>query len=208
MKQIENLVGKRFGRLVVFEMGPRNKQNKIQWLCKCDCGKTTLVCGAKLKNGHTKSCGCLREQNTGKMFTKHNKSMSTIYHVYYGIKGRCYNPKNSVYRYYGGKGVTMCEDWRNDFMAFYNWAIANGYKDGLTIDRINSNGNYEPSNCRWVTQKEQNRNKKSNRFELFAGKKRCVAEIAELVGLSYSSVLERCNNNTLYKLEQKYLGDI
>jgi len=116
---------------------------------------------------------------------------SRLYHIYHSIKQRCYYPKAISYKRYGEKGIVMCDEWKNDFMSFYNWAIANGYSDNLTIDRINSNGNYEPSNCRWVTYKQQANNKSSNVFLSLNGIVHTIAEWSDVTGIPKSVIQYR-----------------
>lgn len=141
-----DLVGKRFGKLIVKNDYIKTKSNKAKWLCKCDCGNEKYILRHDLISGSTKSCGCIKS-SIG------NLSNTRIYQIWANIKYRCFNSNCSAYKDYGGKGITICDEWL-DFMNFYNWAINNGYSDNLTIDRIDVNGNYEPDNCRWVTKSE------------------------------------------------------
>lgn len=172
-----DLTGQRFGRLTVIKY-----VGESQWLCKCDCGNETIVDRGHLRTGHTKSCGCLklRNENHG---TKHHLTHTTLHRLWCGMIGRCYVKSNSGYKNYGGRGITVCEEWNNDFMSFYNWAIANGWKEGLTIDRIDVNGNYEPSNCRWVEWKTQARNKRNNTTITWNGETHCLKEWEEITNL-------------------------
>ena len=156
-----SLLGKRFGRLLVVEQA-ESKSGFTQWRCKCDCGKTAIVQGTRLVHGHTKSCGCLvsdvviaRNKRGMKYETKNNR----IYRIYWGMRTRCYNAKDHNYPRYGGRGITICEEWLNDSETFKDWSLANGYRDDLSIDRIDNDGNYEPSNCRWATFEQQQENK-------------------------------------------------
>ena len=155
-----NLIGNQFGKLTVIKYAG-TKNNRTAWLCKCECGNYTTVIGKNLKNGNTKSCGCLHVENARKLFTKHGKSHTRVYHIYSNILKRCTNTSNKDYKYYGGRGIAVCDEWKDNFQAFYDWSMSNGYKDNLTIDRINNDGNYEPSNCRWTTMKQQARNKRN-----------------------------------------------
>lgn len=123
--------------------------------------------------------------------TKHNMCRTRLYHIWNGIKMRCLNPKNISYRYYGAKGVTVCSEWANDFKAFYEWAMANGYKDNLSIDRIDSNGNYCPENCRWATVKEQQSNTSYNVWLSYNGETHTVMEWAEKIGVSANMIYKR-----------------
>lgn len=154
---VDNLVGKRFGKLTVIERAGESKSGNVKWLCECDCGNKTIVVGSFLKNGNTRSCGC------GKI--KHREKDKRLYSVWANMKNRCYNPHDIAYHIYGGRGIRVCDEWRTDFDAFKSWAIENGYdKDALygkcTIDRIDVDGDYCPSNCRWVDMKTQAQNKR------------------------------------------------
>lgn len=161
-----NLSGQRFGRLIALEWVSTNKQGNSEWLCVCDCGKEVIVNSQKLKSGQTKSCGCLSRELTIKRNLggfKYNARKNRIYRIYYGMKTRCYNPNEPSYHRYGGRGISICDEWLNSFETFQKWALSHGYRNDLSIDRINNDGNYEPSNCRWATAKEQANNRSTNK---------------------------------------------
>lgn len=153
-----DLCGMRFGHLIVIKRVEDRElscgRHKPQFLCMCDCGRTTLVTGESLRSNGTKSCGCHRGDSLVRYSTKHGKRYTRIYAIYCDMKKRCYNENCTGYKNYGGKGITVCDEWINSFDAFYQWAMEHGYSDELTIDRIDSSGNYEPSNCRWITRSE------------------------------------------------------
>jgi hypothetical protein len=151
-----DLTGKRFGRWNVLNRA-QNRGRALMWNCKCDCGTIKEVHGTSLKSGASKSCGCLLKE--GKPRT-HGLTKHPLYKVWQRMKGCTESPTHQDYKYYGALGVTVCEIWRKDFYEFYKWSINNGYKRGLTIDRINCEGDYEPNNCRWITIQEQQRNKR------------------------------------------------
>ena len=156
-----DLTGKRFGRLVVISKADR-VNGMIRWLCKCDCGNETVVYGNNLRRGTTRSCGCFRHEflmATCKAHITHGQEPMRLYRVWGDMRSRCRNPNHRAYKYYGGRGITICAEW-DDYTAFRDWAFAHGYREGLTIDRINNDGNYEPGNCRWITMAEQNKNKR------------------------------------------------
>jgi hypothetical protein len=159
-----NLLNNRFGRLLVIrETLERQNGRNIVWECICDCGKTTEVAGTNLVRGKTKSCGCLQKEwaqkhykEIGKNNLKHGESgkRSSLYSVWCTMKNRCYSENWHKYKRYGLRGIEVCDKWRDNYSTFKQWALENGYKEGLTIDRINNNGNYEPNNCQWITQGE------------------------------------------------------
>lgn len=167
------MIGKKFGRLKVIEEIPERKNGGKVYKCLCDCGNYTDVRGSFLRNGKTKSCGCLMIDTN----TKHGKYGTRIYNIYYGIIQRCYNTNDKDhYPRYGGRGIKVCDEWLNDFMKFYNWAMDNGYNDNSTIDRINNNGNYEPNNCRWVTTYEQNKNRSNSILVHYKNETKSITE--------------------------------
>lgn len=159
----KDLTNQRFGRLVaIYPTKKRSKGERIIWLCHCDCGNLTEVASNNLLTGHTKSCGCLWKEwrANNKLGLKHGDARTRLYRIWKGMKARCLNSKNHAYKYYGGKGVSVCNEWINNYMAFKFWALLSGYADDLTIDKIDNRGNYEPGNCQWITQSENS--KKSN----------------------------------------------
>lgn len=195
--------GQKFGRLTVVKLAHTKKYihksgiKEVQefYLCKCDCGNETVVRKNMLKNGYTLSCGCLNREKarlSGLDKKTHGFSKLRIYRIWSKIKLRCYN-KNDDFHYnlYGKCGITVCDEWKNDFMAFYNWAMANGYNDNLTIDRIDVNGNYGPANCRWATIKEQCNNRRNTIIVKYNGLSKSLTEWAEYLNISYSTLRKR-----------------
>lgn len=185
-----NLVGNRYGRLIVIKETDRRitrgGHSVRYWECMCDCGNLTVASSNQLRSGNTKSCGCLRKDCVIKTFTTHNQSKSKLYRIWYEMKGRCLNKKDKAYKNYGDRGITVCDEWINSFSDFSYWATNNGYEQGLTIERIDNDGNYCPENCKWVPRSEQSKNRRSCHFITYSGQKKTLSDWARYLGVKRS----------------------
>ena len=173
MENLTLLTGKKFGRLTITEVLEPRKHRKCIVVCECGTKKEVFI--GSLKQGLTKSCGCLLKEGTHKT---HGMSNTRLGHILENIVQRCYNPKKNTYKDYGGRGIIICDEWLNDRGAFYKWAKENGYSDNLEIDRINNNGIYEPNNCRWVTRVANMNNRRNTLYVKINGRSKTVANIA------------------------------
>lgn len=190
-----NLIGQRFGRLSVIGEGPTTSTQKRTWYCVCDCGniKKKPVVGYDLKSGRVRSCGCLYvESNKGRNKT-HGKTGVRLYRIWASMRQRCGYSSGAGYKNYGGRGVSICEEW-SDFRNFYEWAMSNGYADNLTIDRIDNNRNYCPENCRWSTMKEQQNNRRNNRLVEYGGQNYTLSELAHKLNIRPATLAWRIDS--------------
>lgn len=182
--QLKDLTGQKFGKLTVLKRAKNTASNKVQWECLCDCGQIKVANSSNLVQKQTQSCGCLFIDAV----TRHGLCSNRLYSIWKGIKQRCLNPKGKYWINYGGRGIELCSDWQ-DFPTFYSWALNNGYTANLTLERIDNNGNYEPSNCKWITRAEQNRNMRSN--IMVDGM--CLKDYCLLKKLPYKTINGRIN---------------
>ena len=174
----------KYGMLTLVERAGTSKSGSVLWKCVCDCGKETIANAHNLKTGHTRSCGCLNHK-------KKNIDNKRLYSIWKNMRCRCYRTNNIGYRNYGAKGVGICEDWLHDFNSFAKWALENGYEENLTIDRIDVNGNYEPSNCRWSNNEVQQNNKRNCVYIFHDGKTQTIAQWAREKKIPYSTLSYR-----------------
>ncbi len=194
-----DITGQKFGRLTVLERKENSKNGISRWLCRCDCGNLTVVLSTQLRKGRTKSCGCYMKEVVSKQRIKHGLSETRLYKVWRTMKERCLCETYRDYKHYGGRGIKVCDEWLDDFMNFYNWAMDNGYDENAkrgeyTIDRIDVNGNYEPSNCRIVSMKEQANNVRRNHLIEYKGKTQTLSQWSDEVGISSHTLLNRLQN--------------
>lgn len=182
-KPYQDLTGQRFGRLTVLSLvdSIAGADVPTKWLCQCDCGNMLEVRAYNLKSGGSQSCGCLQRERAANRARTHGQTGSRLYVVWQHIIGRCNRKNDKAFKWYGGRGIRICDEWL-DFQVFHDWAVSNGYNDDLTIDRIDVNGNYCPENCRWISIEDQQRNKTNNVFVEHDGQVKTVGEWAEIFG--------------------------
>jgi hypothetical protein len=190
-----NLTGRRFGRLVLTEFVGTDKHWNGRYRYRCDCGNKGIVQDSNLRSGSIKSCGCLKREriiarNTSHGLSGGEKTPTRLYRLWLRMRARCQNPAHKDYAYYGGRGISVCPAW-SDFATFHAWAFANGYRDDLTIDRVDNDGNYEPGNCRWATRLQQARNSRNNRLITFRGKTMTAAEWEDRVEIRSATIRAR-----------------
>lgn len=189
MSNFIDLTGKRYGELVVVKRSENTSKGLATWECKCDCGKTTIVRGSSLRNSTVKSCGCRRFRI--KPTLQHGMSHTKLYYVWNNIKRRCYEKTNPAYKNYGGRGIKMCDSWKNSFESFGEWALNNGYSDSLTIERVDVNGNYCPENCTWIPRNKQQNNRTSCLFYTYNGETKNLMEWCNYFNMPYMTVYTR-----------------
>lgn len=191
--------GQKFGRLTLLKEIPACKGRS--WECICDCGNKLKVKESSIRAGSIKSCGCLAKYYKSIGNVIHNLCYTRLNKIYQGMKNRCYLKTSTSYNRYGGRGITICEEWLGEhgFINFYNWATENGYKDNLTIDRIDNKGNYSPENCRWVTLLEQQNNTRLNRWFEYKGEKLTLSQITRKYNINISTFCHRL---------RRYNGDV
>ena len=199
MSKVNDLTGRTFGRLKVLKRDKQDKYYNIFWLCECQCGVKSNT-GFRFKSGATQSCGCLNRELSGKRIgnlsrTHGYANKERLYEIWKNMKYRCYNENDNRFKHYGGKGVKVCNEWKDDYLSFRNWSMTSGYNDNLSIDRINNDGDYKPSNCRWVDNKTQANNQSRNRILTYKGKSKTMSEWADYLGLTYGAMNHRVQRN-------------
>lgn len=194
MKLID-LTGRTYGAWKVLERAENDKKGRSRWLCRCKCGTERIVAGSNLRTGESKSCGCEQYKYLSDLNSVHHKEPRRLYNIWANMKSRCYNPQNLSYKNYGGRGISVCEEWTHDFISFREWAFSNGYADDLSIDRIDNDGDYTPLNCRWATNEEQSNNRRSNVQIEYEGEVHTLAEWRKKIGITKSAIEGRRNRN-------------
>lgn len=189
MKLID-LVGKRYGRLLVVKRAD-SLNGKTRWHCVCDCGKECIVYGSALKSGNTTSCGCYKTENAKKLYSGVRQNDLRLYFIWNAIKQRCYNPNSISYHNYGGRGIKMDEEWANNYESFYRWAMRSGYRKDYQIDRIDNNGDYCESNCRFVDKETQANNKRNVKLYTISGVTKSLPQWCREYNQEYSTVRQR-----------------
>lgn len=193
--RVSDITGKKYGKLIVVSECGRDKWGRVLWLCKCECGKETITTKNKLEIGKKKSCGCLIDDIKTWIHRKHGMSETRLYGIYQSMKTRCYR-NHVAHHLYKDRGITICEEWSGEdgFSSFAEWAMKNGYEDDLTIDRKDNEKGYSPDNCRWITMKEQQNNKRNNVCLTFNGETHTIAEWGEITGFGGNCIRARLRN--------------
>jgi hypothetical protein len=186
MTRIRDLTGNTYGRLMVTRM---SQVNPVKWQCKCECGNDTIVTTGHLSSGHTKSCGCYSRELAQDINASHRQSKTPTYIVWCSMKSRCYNPSEIGYKNYGGRGITVCDEWKDSFENFI--ADMGERPKGMFIDRKDNNTGYSKDNCQWATRTEQNNNRRNNIIIEYNGSSHTLGEWATMLGFEYCTVKTR-----------------
>lgn len=202
-RKANDYTGRKIEKLTFIKRLENSPKNHVQWLCKCDCGNERIVNTAEMSYKSMQfccnECKVQRKKSihvNGKPYNLHGMKNTPLYKIWASMKIRCQNEGASRYERYGGRGITICNEWINEngFMNFYNWAMASGYEEGLTLDRINVDGNYEPSNCRWVTMREQQNNRSNNLLLTYNGKTKTASQWEDETGIKQGTISARIRN--------------
>lgn len=188
-----NLIGQKFSRLTVIEFAGSQDKKYTMWKCKCDCGNEVVVRGVRLRNGMTKSCGCYASELKKELNTTHGMSHTKPHMIWCNMRRRCGEPDNNAYHRYGGRGIKVCDRWMESFENFWE-DMKDGYSDGMTLDRIDNDGNYCPENCQWATMKEQSNNRRNNTYLTFNDKTLTLSQWQEEVGIAQGTLSQRLQN--------------
>lgn len=204
--EAKDITGKTFGRLtVMYKTGIRN--GMMHWVCQCECGKEKEVCGNHLRTGHTQSCGCLSKEHGAKLHTfvapnPAPRNSEKLYRVWKGMRSRCQGNNTHHKKYYASNGIIVCPEW-NDYLIFKSRALSNGYKDGLTIDRMNNCDHYRPDNCRWITMFAQASNKTNNRWITIHGVTKTLSQWSRVINRNPSAVHAGLSRNGTSYIEAR-----
>lgn len=199
----DNLIGTTFGRLTVIDHAESDSRGHSRWVCECVCGNRVVIQGTNLKRGLTTSCGCRRVEVATEHVQTHGMFGTPIYSTWAHMLQRCENPHNKLYHRYGGRGITVCDEWR-DFENFHQWAVENGYDPDLTIDRIDNDSGYYPENCRWADRTTQSNNTSQNRRIPYCGMTKTIAEWARLFEMDYGTLYRRIKKNDMRDFERYF----
>ena len=197
MGKKNDITGKRYGRLIVVKRWEKLPSGHSKWLCVCDCGKPKIVEDSNLKHSDKISCGCWQKELYIENSKWKGESHSHLFQVWQSMIKRCKNPKAQNYKYYGGRGITVCDDWsdnKNGYFLFKGWALSNGYIDGLSLERIDVNGNYSPQNCKWIPLKEQAKNRRNCNMITFNGETKNLTEWSRILGIKRYTLFSRLKN--------------
>lgn len=192
---LKDLTGKTFGRLTVVARAPdavsASGRHRVMWSCNCECGNHVVVYGDNLNKGVTRSCGCLRTEMLSERRASHRQSNTLLYGVWHAMRNRCYRKADQYYHRYGGRGIYICDEWKDDYSEFAKWASETGYRHGLSIDRIDNDGPYSPENCRWTDRRTQANNRSSNRILTSNGESHNVTEWAKILNVDPKKLFSR-----------------
>jgi hypothetical protein len=186
-----NLIGEKYGRLTVLEKLPERRNRRVVWLCRCDCGNYDQVPTGELRSGKHLSCGCYQRERASQASLTHGQTKTRLYRIWCAMIKRCENENAEGYENYGGRGISVCGSWRNDFAVFRDWALSHGYSEKLTIERNDVNGNYCPENCRWATRDEQMNNTRRTRHFEHNGETHTLREWSEITGIPFTRLKGR-----------------